>query len=47
MELDVQPDLSYKEDTRILNRSMKTLRRKEVPLVKVFESWQGVEETTW
>ena len=47
-ELDVRPDLSYEEEaTRILDRSVKTLRRKEVPLVKVLWSSQGVEEATW
>lgn len=35
-ELGVQPDLSYEEAVRILDGSMKTLRRKEVTLVKVF-----------
>lgn len=46
-ELDVRPDLYYEEATWILDRSMKTLCRKEVPLVKVLWSWQGVEEVTW
>ena len=47
-ELEVRPDLSYEEEAvRILNRSVKTLRRKEVPLVKVLWSRQGVEEATW
>ena len=47
-ELDVRPDLSYEEEaTRILDRFVKTLRRKEVPLVKVLWSRQRVEEATW
>lgn len=47
-EFDVWPDLSYEEEAMwILDRSMKILHRKEVPLVKVFWSWQGVEEAKW
>ena len=47
-ELDVRPDLSYEEEiTQILHRSVKTLHRKEVSLVKVLWSCQGVEEATW
>lgn len=38
-ELDVQPDVSYKEEAKqILDRSVKTIRRKEMFLVKVLWS---------
>ena len=47
-ELEVRPDLSYEEEAvRITDRSVRTLRRREVPLVKVLWSRQGVEESTW
>ena len=47
-ELEVRPDLSYEEEVvRITDRSVRTLRRREVPLVKVLWSRQGVEESTW
>lgn len=46
-ELDVQPDLSYEEEAmHILDRFVNTLYRKEVPLVMVLQSWQGVEKAT-
>ena len=44
----MRPDLSYEEEAvRITDRSVRTLRRREVPLVKVLWSRQGVEESTW
>ena len=46
-ELEVRPDLSYEEVVRITDRSMRTLRRSEVPLVKVLWSRQRVDESTW
>ena len=47
-DLKVRPDLSYEEEAmQILDRSVKTLRQKEVPLVKVLWSRQGVQEATW
>lgn len=47
-ELNASPVLSYKEEAvRILDRSLKSLHRKKVPLVKVIYSQQGVEESTW
>lgn len=46
--LDVRSDLSYEEEAaRILDRLLRTLRCREVPLVKVLWSKQGVEEATW
>ena len=40
--------MPYEEEAvRILDRSMKTLRHKDVPMVKVLWSWQGVEEAMW
>ena len=36
-EIEVRPDLTYEEEpVRILDREIKVLRRKHVPLVKVF-----------
>lgn len=47
-KLDILPDLSYKKEAmQILDQSAKTLRKKEVPPMKVFWQWQGVEEATW
>ena len=47
-DLEVRPDLSYEEEAmQILDRSVKPLRRKEVSLVKVLWSRQGVQEATW
>lgn len=46
--LDVRLDLSYEEEVvQILDYSLRTLCCREVPLVKVLCSKQGVEETTW
>lgn len=47
-KLDILLELSYQEEVvQILDQSMKTLYRKEVPLLKVLWSWQGIEEATW
>ena len=43
----MRPDLSYEaEDVLITDRSVKTLRRRVVPLVKVLWSRQATEECT-
>lgn len=47
-QLDIQPDLSYEEEAMwILNWFVKSLCRKEVPLVKVLWLHQGVQEDMW
>lgn len=46
--LDIELDLFYEEQaTWILNQSMKTLHRMDVPLMKVLWLWQGVHEAMW
>ena len=46
--LELQSDLTYEEKPiRILARETKTLRNKEIPLVKVLWRNQGSEEATW
>ncbi|KAA3459053.1 DNA/RNA polymerases superfamily protein [Gossypium australe] len=47
-EIEVSPDLSFEEEpVRILDRDVKVLRRKSVPLVKVLWQNHGTEEATW
>ena len=47
-EIQVQEDLSYDEEPKaILDREVKQLRNKQVPLVKVLRKHHGREEATW
>ncbi|KAJ9159693.1 hypothetical protein P3X46_025175 [Hevea brasiliensis] len=47
-EIEVQPDLTYKEEPiRILAREVKELRNKQIPLVKVLWRHHNTEEATW
>ena len=47
-EIQVQEDLSYDEEPKaILDREVKQLRNKQVPLVKVLWQHHGREEATW
>ncbi|KAA3484266.1 DNA/RNA polymerases superfamily protein [Gossypium australe] len=47
-EIEVRPDLTYEEElVQILDRDVKVLRRKYVPLVKVLCRNHGSEEATW
>ena len=47
-EIEVRPDLTIKEEpVQILERDVKVLRKKLVPLVKVLWRNHGVEEATW
>ncbi|KAA3453025.1 pol protein [Gossypium australe] len=47
-EVEVSPDLTMEEEpVQILDRDVKVLRRKSVPLVKVLWRNHGVEEATW
>ncbi|KAA3460519.1 DNA/RNA polymerases superfamily protein [Gossypium australe] len=47
-EIEVNPDLTMEEEpVQILDRDVKVLRRKSVPLVKVLWRNHGVEEATW
>ena len=47
-EIQVQEDLSYDEEPKaILDREVKQLWNKQVPLVKVFWKHHGREEATW
>ena len=47
-EIQVQEDFSYDEEPKaILDREVKQLRNKQVPLVKVLWQHHGREEDTW
>ena len=47
-EIQVQKDLSYDEEQKaILDREVKQLQKKQVPLVKVLWQHHGTEEATW
>ena len=47
-EIKVRPDLTFEEEpVQILDRDVKVLRRKSVPLVKVLWHNHGREEATW
>ncbi|XP_017624867.1 uncharacterized protein LOC108468498 [Gossypium arboreum] len=47
-EIEVRPDLTIEEEpVEILERDIKVLRKKYVPLVKVLLHYHGVEEATW
>ena len=47
-DIQVQEDLSYDEEPKaILDREVKQLRNKQVPLVKVLWQHHGREEATW
>ncbi|KAA3477571.1 DNA/RNA polymerases superfamily protein [Gossypium australe] len=47
-EIEVKPDLTFeKEPVQILDRDVKVLRRKSVPLVRVLWHNHGSEETMW
>ena len=46
--IEVQEDLCFEEKpVQILDREEKTLRNKEIPLVKVLWRNQKVEKATW
>ncbi|KAA3469869.1 ABC transporter G family member 33-like [Gossypium australe] len=47
-EIEVRPDLTFEEESvQILDRDIKVLRRKIVPLVKVLWRNHDTEEATW
>ncbi|XP_052478433.1 uncharacterized protein LOC128033974 [Gossypium raimondii] len=47
-EIDVRPDLTFEEESvQILERDIKVLRRKSIPLVKVLWQNHGTKEATW
>ncbi|KAA3466327.1 ABC transporter G family member 33-like [Gossypium australe] len=47
-EIEVRSDLTFEEEpVQILDRDVKVLRRKSVPLVKVLWRNHGSEEATW
>ena len=47
-DIQVQSDFSYDEEPKaILDRDVKQLRNKQVPLVKVLWQHPGMEEATW
>ncbi|KAL5819629.1 hypothetical protein ACOSQ4_023471 [Xanthoceras sorbifolium] len=46
--IEIQPNLTYNEEpVKILNREVKELRNKRIPLVKVLWRNHNVEEATW
>ncbi|XP_017617615.1 uncharacterized protein LOC108462143 [Gossypium arboreum] len=47
-EIEVRPDLTIeKEAVQILERDIKVLRKKSIPLVKMLWRNHGAEEATW
>ncbi|XP_016752736.1 uncharacterized protein [Gossypium hirsutum] len=47
-EIEIRPDLSFEEEPiQILERDVKALRRKSIPLVKVLWCNHNSEEATW
>ncbi|XP_017634216.1 uncharacterized protein LOC108476508 [Gossypium arboreum] len=47
-EIEVRPGLTFEEEpTQILDRGVKVLRKKSIPLVKVLWWNQSIEEATW
>ena len=47
-EIEIRSDLTYDEQpVRILDREVKVLRKKQIPLVKVLWRNHGIEEATW
>ena len=47
-DIQVQEDFTFEEEPKaILDREIKQLRNKQVPLVKVHWQHQGMEEATW
>ncbi|XP_017620667.1 uncharacterized protein LOC108464894 [Gossypium arboreum] len=47
-EIEVRSNLTYEEESiQILDRDIKILRRKSIPLVKVLWQNHGAEEATW
>jgi len=48
LDLDLQPDLTTVEmPVRVLDREVKELRHKVIPLLKVLWNRGGVEEASW
>ena len=47
-DIQVQEDFTFDEDSKaILDREIRQLRNKQVPLVKVFWQHHGMEKATW
>ena len=47
-DIQVQSDFTFSEEPKaILNREVKQLRNKQVPLVKVLWQYHGMEEAAW
>ena len=47
-EIEVRPNMTFEEESvQILNRDVKVLRRKSIPLVKVLWRNYKAEEATW
>ncbi|XP_040946244.1 uncharacterized protein [Gossypium hirsutum] len=47
-EIEVRPDLTFEEESiQILDRDVKVLRRKSIPLVKVLWHNHNTKEATW
>jgi hypothetical protein len=46
--LELRPDLSYVENlVKILEKSIKELRKKGIPMVKVMWEHHGTQDITW
>ena len=47
-DVPIQEDVTYDEvPTQVVDRKMKSLRNREIPLVKVLWTHHGSEEATW
>ena len=47
-DVPIQEDFSYEEaPVQIVDRKVKTLRHREISLVKVIWQYHGAEEATW
>ena len=47
-EIPLREDLTYEDQPMmILDREVKVLHRREIPLVKLLWQYHGVEEATW
>ena len=47
-KIELQEDLSYREEpVKIIDRKIKILRTKEIPLIKVIWKYHDVREDTW
>ena len=46
-EIELQEDMTYEEKPVILDRKVKMLRTKSIPMVKVLWKYHDIREATW